>query len=47
MSNGQDRPLTLPERLRLKFHLVICNGCNNYNKHLNIIRQAMKNLSDR
>lgn len=47
MSHGQDRQLTLTERLRLKIHLFICSGCDNYSKHLNIIRQAMKNLSER
>jgi heterodisulfide reductase subunit B len=47
MSHGQDRQLTLPERMRLKFHLLICNGCSHYNKHLNIIHLAMKRISDR
>ena len=47
MSQGQDRELTLAERMQLKFHLVICNGCNNYNKQLHIIRETMKRLGRR
>ena len=45
MSQGQDRPLTTYERLRLRVHLLICRGCSNYNKHLGIIREAMRRLS--
>lgn len=45
MSQGQDRPLTTYERLRLRVHLMICRGCSNYNKHLDIIRAAMRRLS--
>ena len=44
MSQGQDRQLTATERLRLRFHLVICNGCNNYNKQLDIIRKTIRKL---
>ena len=44
MSQGQDRQLKLNERLRLSFHLVICNGCANYNKQLDIIRKTIRKL---
>lgn len=46
MSQGQDRQLTFPERMRLKVHLIICNGCANYNKHLKLIREAVKRLGN-
>lgn len=44
MSQSQDRQLKLSERMRLRFHLVICNGCNNYNKQMHLISEAMKRL---
>ncbi len=47
MSQGQDRQLTLHERLRLRVHMFICRGCSNYNKHLDVIRTAMKRLGGR
>ncbi len=47
MSQGQDRELTLAERMQLKVHLMICNGCSNYNKQLQLIRETMKHLGGR
>lgn len=44
MSQGQDRELSLSERLRLRFHLFICTGCTHYNKQLQMIGKAMKQL---
>jgi hypothetical protein len=44
MSQAQDRPLTRRERMALKLHLMICKGCNNYNKHLDFIRKAIRQL---
>jgi len=46
MSQAQDRQLTLTERLRLRFHMVICNGCANYNKQLDIIRKTIKKFGE-
>ena len=40
MSAGQDRPLGLRERLALKFHLLMCRGCANYQQQMDFIRQA-------
>jgi len=47
MSQSQDRPLIWQERIKLRFHLLMCNGCNNYNRHLRIISKTMKQLRDR
>ena len=47
MSQAQDRQLTLAERMKLKVHLIICNGCNNYNKQMHLIGEAMKRLGGR
>jgi hypothetical protein len=47
MSQEQDRELTRRERLALRLHLLICKGCNNYNKQLAFIREAMQRFRDR
>lgn len=47
MSQAQDRELRLRERIALRFHLIICRGCNNYNNHLAFIRNTMKRFVDR
>ncbi|MFW2374278.1 MAG: zf-HC2 domain-containing protein [Gammaproteobacteria bacterium] len=47
MSHAHDRALTWGERIKLRLHLMICRGCNNYNQHLNIISEAMKLLRGR
>lgn len=44
MSQAQDRSLNRRERLALKLHLLICKGCSNYNKHLTLIRKAIRQL---
>jgi len=47
MSQSQDRVLTLNERIRLKFHLLICTGCANCNKQMRFIHRAMQRLKNR
>jgi len=42
MSQSLDRTLTLKERVRLKLHLLICTGCDNFNKQMSFIHQAMQ-----
>lgn len=47
VSQSQDRELSLPERIRLRFHLFICSGCSNYNKQMAFLRKAMRKLRER
>ena len=47
MSHSHDRALSWRERLKLRIHLMLCTGCNNYNRQLNIISEAMKQLRGR
>lgn len=47
MSESHDRTLTRWQRIGLKFHLLICNGCRAYNKHLDFISKAMQQMRDR
>lgn len=47
MSQAQDRPLPLRERISLRFHLMICSGCNNYNKQMSFIRKACRHMGEK
>lgn len=40
MSQALDRRLGFRERLGLRLHLLVCNGCRNARKHLLFIRDA-------
>lgn len=42
MSQEQDRPLTLAERIGLRLHVWICNGCNNYRRQMGVLRDACR-----
>ena len=42
LSDAQDRPLTLGERLPLGMHLMICKGCANFRKQLDFLRTACR-----
>ena len=46
LSEGQDRKLSAMERLRLKVHLAMCEGCTQYEKQLRFIRQACRGMLD-
>jgi Putative zinc-finger len=47
LSQGQDRPLTLPEQLRLRTHLLICKRCRRFSRHLDFLRMAIRRYRDR
>lgn len=38
LSESQDRPLTLSERLSLRAHLLMCTGCRNFSQQLPVLR---------
>jgi Putative zinc-finger len=46
VSQGLDRNLGLFERLRLRAHLAICDGCTNFRKQMLFLRKAMARLAD-
>lgn len=46
LSEAQDRKLALAERLPLQMHLVICEGCRNYGKQLDLLRAATQHYTD-
>ena len=46
LSQGLDRRLGFAERLALRLHLLICDGCTNFSKQVAFIRKAMARLAD-
>ena len=45
LSKKQDEPrLTVPERVFLGSHLLICPHCREYKKQLDLIQKAMKKM---
>lgn len=46
LSQGQDRPLQLAERLQLHGHLMICKRCRNVSHHIEFLRAALRRYRD-
>jgi len=44
ISQSLDKPLSGSDRLRLKFHLVICAACSRFNQQLHLLNTAVKRL---
>lgn len=38
MSESQERPLSMIERMSLKLHLMMCTGCSNFKEQMGSIR---------
>ena len=47
LSQGQDRSLTVLEKLRLDMHLLICHRCRNFSRQLAFMRTALRRYRDR
>ena len=45
VSESQERPLTLKEKVGLKFHTMMCAGCRNFQKSIDSLRSAMKGFA--
>ena len=45
-SQGLDRRLGPVERLRLRLHLVICDGCRNFRRQLDFLKKAVAKAGD-
>ena len=41
LSQAQDRPLTLGERVKLRLHLVVCTACTRFARQLAFMRTAL------
>jgi predicted anti-sigma-YlaC factor YlaD len=46
LSQGLDRDLGFTERVRLRVHLAICEGCTNFSTQVTLLRQAMAKLAE-
>jgi len=44
VSQGLDRRLGLAERVRLRLHLAICDGCANFKRQMDFLRLAVRKL---
>jgi hypothetical protein len=42
LSEAQDRPLTLKERVSLRIHLAMCTGCHNCKLQMSALRRIVK-----
>lgn len=46
LSEAQDRQLSMTERLPLKMHLLMCQGCRNFNRQMDFLRVASHSYMD-
>jgi hypothetical protein len=42
ISRQQEEHLTTTARLRLRFHLLICTGCRNFQNNTQLMREAFR-----
>ncbi len=42
LSQALDKNLSLREKISLRLHLLICHGCSNFSKHMQVLRQACR-----
>lgn len=42
LSENQDRPLGLSEKMQLEMHLAMCKGCKNFKSQMSFLREACK-----
>lgn len=47
VSESMDRELTFAERLRMRFHLLMCAGCTNFAKQMKLLRAAARRFAGR
>jgi len=41
-SESQERPLTAREKVALNLHTLICAGCRNFGRHMDVLRLAAR-----
>jgi hypothetical protein len=46
LSQGQDRPLSPVEKIRLQLHLLLCRGCRSFSRQLGFLRAAVRRYRD-
>ena len=46
LSQGEDRKLAFGERVTLRLHLAICDGCRNVGAQFRFLRLAVRSLAE-
>ena len=46
-SRKMDQPLGFAERVSLRVHLAICDGCTNFHRQVEFLRNAVQRLGSR
>jgi hypothetical protein len=47
LSQALDRNITLREKFSLRLHLLICGGCNNFSKQIQVMREACRSYLEK
>lgn len=47
LSEKLDRPLSAAERMALRFHLMMCSGCRNFNRNMQFMHQLCERAGGR
>jgi hypothetical protein len=47
MSQGMDKKLSVLQATSLRFHLMMCDGCRNFNKQMEFLRESIRRLPQR
>lgn len=42
ISESQERALSLPEKMNLKLHVMMCSGCRNFSLQVPFLGKAMR-----
>ena len=45
MSESQERPLSMTERMSLRLHLMMCTGCANFKDQMGTLRVMTRNFA--
>lgn len=47
LSQALDRDMTLREKISLRLHLLICHGCSNFSKQMQVMREACRSYLEK
>ncbi len=45
-SRAMEQPLTMPERVRLRLHLMMCERCTNFSRQIEFLRRASRKIPE-
>lgn len=44
-SQAQERKLTLAEKMKLRMHLAMCDGCSAFERQIPLLRKAIRSFA--